>query len=158
MLAKSHEYTDPNKRKPKEMSKLYKKDKEYEKSDELIEQCYVDYCNGVSRTTIIDKLMQGQYGNKPYARSQAYKYEQAARKRLQADRAEKADEMKDLLYARYETLLNDCITLGDRFTARAILQDMAKIFLPQQPQNQTNIQVNSDNGININFGYGTNEQ
>lgn len=157
MLVTSHRETDPSKRKPKEMSKLYKKDKAYNKSDELIEKIYVDYCNGVSKSTILDKLMLGSYGNKPYGKSQAMAYELAARKRLQADRAEQAEEMKDLLYARYETLLNDAIMDGDRFTARAILQDMAKIFLPQQPQNQTNIQVNSENGININFGY-TNEE
>ena len=58
-----------------------------------------------------------------------------------------------MFYARYETVLAECMKRNDMFNARATLDSMAKIFLGIRDGNQTNIQVNSDKdgGITINF-------
>lgn len=158
MLAATHSNPDPKMREPNHRvrsMKQVKKITEYLKADELVDAVYVDFCNAESKSRILTKLQEGAYGNKPYGLAQSYEYVNAALNRIRHDKSEKAEEMRDLLYTRYETLLNDCITLGDRFTARQVLADMAKIFLPQQPT--TAIQVNQQSeGLTINFNLPTN--
>lgn len=156
-LSKTHSEPDIKKREPHrrvKALKMQKKIDDYLKADELVDAVYVDFCNAESKSRILTKLQEGAYGNKPYSLQQSYEYVNAALNRIRYDKSEKEDEMRNLLYTRYETLLNDCITLGDRFTARSVLADMAKIFLPQQPQ--TAIQVNNqgDGKIEVKFGFG----
>ena len=131
---------------------------DYNKADDLVSLVYVDICNGVSRSGVIQKLQLGEYGNKPYKARQSAYYYNAALDRFAVDTDIEAEKLRDMFYARYETILAECMKRNDMFNARATLDSMAKIFLGIRDGNQTNIQVNSDKdgGITINFGFDNN--
>ena len=131
---------------------------DYNKADDLVSLVYVDICNGVSRSDVIQKLQLGEYGNKPYKARQSAYYYNAALDRFAVDTDIEAEKLRDMFYARYETILAECMKRNDMFNARATLDSMAKIFLGIRDGNQTNIQVNSDKdgGITINFGFNNN--
>ena len=131
---------------------------DYNKADDLVSLVYVDICNGVSRSDVIQKLQLGEYGNKPYKARQSAYYYNAALDRFAVDTDIEAEKLRDMFYARYETILAECMKRNDVFNARATLDSMAKIFLGIRDGNQTNIQVNSDKdgGITINFGFDNN--
>ena len=131
---------------------------DYNKADDLVSLVYVDICNGVSRSDVIQKLQLGGYGNKPYKARQSAYYYNAALDRFAVDTDIEAEKLRDMFYARYETVLAECMKRNDMFNARATLDSMAKIFLGIRDGNQTNIQVNSDKdgGITINFGFDNN--
>lgn len=133
---------------------------DYNKADDLVSLVYVDICNGVSRSDVIQKLQLGEYGNKPYKARQSAYYYNAALDRFAVDTDIEAEKLRDMFYARYETILAECMKRNDMFNARATLDSMAKIFLGIRDGNQTNIQVNSDkeNGITINFGFNKAEE
>lgn len=130
---------------------------DYNKADDLVSLVYVDICNGVSRSDVIQKLQLGEYGNKPIKARQSAYYYNAALDRFAVDTDIEAEKLRDMFYARYETILAECMKRNDVFNARATLDSMAKIFLGVR-DNQTNIQVNSDKegGITINFGFQNN--
>lgn len=129
---------------------------DYNKADDLVSLVYVDICNGVSRSDVIQKLQLGEYGNKPIKARQSAYYYNAALDRFAVDTDIEAEKLRDMFYARYETILAECMKRNDVFNARATLDSMAKIFLGVR-DNQTNIQVNSkDGGITINFGFDNN--
>lgn len=131
---------------------------DYNKADDLVSLVYVDICNGVSRSDVIQKLQLGEYGNKPIKARQSAYYYNAALDRFAVDTDIEAEKLRDMFYARYETILAECMKRNDVFNARATLDSMAKIFLGIRDGNQTNIQVNSDKngGITINFGFDNN--
>jgi hypothetical protein len=131
---------------------------DYNKADDLVSLVYVDICNGVSRSDVIQKLQLGEYGNKPIKARQSAYYYNAALDRFAVDTDIEAEKLRDMFYARYETILAECMKRNDVFNARATLDSMAKIFLGVRDGNQTNIQVNSDKdgGITINFGFDNN--
>ena len=130
---------------------------DYNKADDLVSLVYVDICNGVSRSDVIQKLQLGEYGNKPIKARQSAYYYNAALDRFAVDTDIEAEKLRDMFYARYETILAECMKRNDMFNARATLDSMAKIFLGVR-DNQTNIQINSDKegGITINFGFDNN--
>ena len=131
---------------------------DYNKADDLVSLVYVDICNGVSRSDVIQKLQLGEYGNKPIKARQSAYYYNAALDRFAVDTDIEAEKLRDMFYARYETILAECMKRNDMFNARATLDSMAKRFLGIRDGNQTNIQVNSDKdgGITINFGFDNN--
>ena len=131
---------------------------DYNKADDLVSLVYVDICNGVSRSDVIQKLQLGEYGNKPYKARQSAYYYNAALDRFAVDTDIEMEKLKDVFYSRYETILAECMKRNDMFNARATLDSMAKIFLGIRDGNHTNIQVNSDKdgGITINFGFDNN--
>jgi hypothetical protein len=133
---------------------------DYNKADDLVSLVYVDICNGASRSDVIQKLQLGEYGNKPIKARQSAYYYNAALDRFAVDTDIEAEKLRDMFYARYETILAECMKRNDVFNARATLDSMAKIFLGVRDGNQTNIQVNSDKdgGITINFGFDNNTQ
>lgn len=149
-LAKSH--SNPNPLKRKSSSKTTKDIEKYRQVDELVDFVYVDYCNGVSRIDILEKLKHGGYeGHKALSKIQAYYYLKAAEERIAFNTYETEKGLRDVLYTRYESLLEDAIKNGDNFLAKNILDSMAKIFLPSTPN--TAIQVNSNNDkLEIKFG------
>ena len=157
-LAKSHSLPNKKDRKPKPCKTqrgLLGKYKEYYEAEEVLDQLYCDICNGVSRSDCMQKLTSGVYGKEIKPRN-ATDYYNAALERLQYNADIEAKQLRDLLYNRYETILEECMKKGDVFNARATLDSIAKIFLGVK-DNQTNIQVNSDkDGITINFGFQNN--
>lgn len=132
---------------------------DYNKADDLVSLVYVDICNGASRSDVIQKLQLGEYGNKPIKARQSAYYYNAALDRFAVDTDIEAEKLRDMFYARYETILAECMKRNDVFNARATLDSMAKIFLGVRDGNQTNIQVNnnSDGKVVVTFGFGENK-
>lgn len=160
MLAKSHGEKSKKMRKAKKTPAtkgMPTLTEDYNKADDLVSLVYVDICNGVSRSDVIQKLQLGEYGNKPYKPRQSAYYYNAALDRFAVDTDIEMEKLRDVFYSRYETILAECMKRNDLFNARATLDSMAKIFLGVR-DNQTNIQVNSDKegGITINFGFQNN--
>lgn len=160
MLAKSHGEKSKKMRKAKKTPAtkgMPTLTEDYNKADDLVSLVYVDICNGVSRSDVLQKLQLGEYGNKPYKARQSAYYYNAALDRFAVDTDIEMEKLKDVFYSRYETILAECMKRNDLFNARATLDSMAKIFLGIR-DNQTNIQVNSDKegGITINFGFQNN--
>ena len=160
MLAKSHGEKSKKMRKAKKSPTtkgMPTLTEDYNKADDLVSLVYVDICNGVSRSDVLQKLQLGEYGNKPYKQRQSAYYYNAALDRFAVDTDIEMEKLKDVFYSRYETILAECMKRNDLFNARATLDSMAKIFLGIR-DNQTNIQVNSDKegGITINFGFQNN--
>lgn len=161
MLAKTHGNTSKKlrkaKRTPANDGRMPTLTDAYNAADDLVSLVYVDICNGVSRSDVLQKLQLGQYGNKPYKARQSAYYYNAALDRFAVDTDVEMEKLRDMFYARYETILAECMEKGDVFNARATLDSMAKIFLGIR-DNQTNIQVNGkDGGISINFGFQNND-
>lgn len=161
MLAKTHGEKSKKERKAKKTpakNGMPTLTEDYNKADDLVSLVYVDICNGVSRSDVIQKLQLGEYGNKPIKARQSAYYYNAALDRFAVDTDIEAEKLRDMFYARYETILAECMKRNDVFNARATLDSMAKIFLGVRDGNQTNIQVNSDKdgGITINFGFDNN--
>ena len=128
----------------------------YNKADALVEQCYCDIANGVSRSVVIDKITKGVYDGmeRPLAARTAANYYNAALDRFAVDTDTEAEKLRDMFYGRYEALLEEAVKKGDIYNARGILDSMAKIFLGVDKQ-QTNILINSDKegGVTVNFGF-----
>ena len=162
MLAKTHGEKSKKERKakktPAKNGGMPTLTEDYNKADDLVSLVYVDICNGVSRSDVIQKLQERMYGNKPIKARQSAYYYNAALDRFAVDTDIEAEKLRDMFYARYETILAECMKRNDMFNARATLDSMAKIFLGVRDGNQTNIQVNSDKdgGITINFGFQNN--
>ena len=162
MLAKSHGESSKKDRKakktPAKNGRMPTLTEDYNKADDLVSLVYVDICNGVSRSDVIQKLQLGEYGNKPYKQRQSAYYYNAALDRFAVDTDIEMAKLKDMFYGRYESILAECMKNGDVYNARATLDSMAKIFLGVK-DNQTNIQVNNNKeGITINFGFGNNNE
>ena len=154
-LAASHNLPNKKDRKvkitktPKGYIKLSTK---YQEAEDVIDQVYTDICNGVSRFDCLQKLQRGAYG-KEVKKRQANYYYSAAFDRLAINTDIEAEKLRNLLYTRYETLLEEAVKRNDIFNARGVLDSMAKIFLGVR-ENQTNIQLNNNSdGITINFGF-----
>lgn len=124
----------------------------YDRTERVCDAIYVDITNGVSRSDCIQKLMEGMYDNNPVKRRQAAFYYDAALERFTVDTDIEQEKLKNIFYTRYESLLADAIEAGDRNAARAILDSMAKLFLDVEKKN-TNIQINSNDKIEISFGF-----
>ena len=157
-LAESHSSPNKKDRKPSAvvLGKRYispaKRNEKYEEVENVIDQVYADICNGVSKFDCMQKLQKGVYG-KELTKRNAYEYYNAAFDRLAVNSDIEAEKLRNLLYSRYETLLEECVNKGDMYNARGVLDSMAKIFLGVR-ENQTNIQLNNNtDGITINFGF-----
>lgn len=159
MLAKSHGEKSKKMRKAKKTPTtkgMPTLTEDYNKADDLVSLVYVDICNGVSRSDVLQKLQLGEYGNKPYKARQSAYYYNAALDRFAVDTDIEMEKLKDVFYSRYETILAECMKRNDLFNARATLDSMAKIFLGMDKQ-QNNIQINNNKeGVVIRFGFAKN--
>lgn len=125
----------------------------YNKTEALLELVYVDICNGVSRRDCQKKLTDGAYGNKPISYRQAQSYYTAALDQIAQNTDIEHKRLKDVLWSRYESLLETAVKKDDLYNARGILDSMAKIFGLEQKTPTTAIQINGgDEKIVVNFG------
>ena len=129
----------------------------YNKADALVEQCYCDIANGVSRSVVIDKITKGVYDGmeRPLAARTAAYYYNAALDRFAVDTDIEAEKLRKMFYGRYEALLEEAVKKGDIYNARGILDSMSRIFGIERKEPQTAIQINSDKegGVTVNFGF-----
>lgn len=151
-LAKSHSNAKKKDRKALPNRKGDVNIDAYDRTERVIDSIYVDITNGISRSDCIQKVMEGMYDNKPLSKRQATFYYDAAIERFTVDTDIEHEKLKNVFYTRYESLLADAIESGDRNGARAILDSMAKLFLDSEKKN-TNIQINSNDKIEISFGF-----
>ena len=125
----------------------------YNKTEELLELVYTDVCNGVSRRDCQKKLTEGAYGNKPISQQQARAYYTAVLDQISQNTDIEHKRLKDVLWSRYEALLETAVKKDDLYNARGILDSMAKIFGLEQKTPTTAIQINGgDEKIVVNFG------
>lgn len=127
----------------------------FNNADDILDLVYVDICNGVARSDITQKLMNGFY--EPQKRgmkyNQAAEYYNCALDRMHYNTDVEHARLKDIFYTRYESLLETAIKKDDIYNAKGILDSMAKIFLGMDKQ-QNNIQINNNSdGITIKFGF-----
>ena len=127
----------------------------FNNADDVLDEVYVDICNGVARSDITQKLMKGLY--EPQKRGMTYRtaneYYNCALDRMHYNTDVEHARLKDIFYNRYESLLETAIKKGDVFNAKGVLDSMAKIFLGMDKQ-QNNIQINNNkDGITIHFGF-----
>lgn len=132
----------------------------FNNADDVLDEVYVDICNGVSRSDITQKLMKGLY--EPQKRGMTYRtaneYYNCALDRMHYNTDVEHARLKDIFYNRYESLLETAIKKGDIFNARGILDSMAKTFLGSDKE-KNKIEINSNNGeVVIKFGFNDNEQ
>lgn len=127
----------------------------FNNADDIVDEVYVDICNGVARSDITQKLMKGLY--EPQKRGMSYRtanaYYNTALDRMHYNTDVEHARLKDIFYNRYESLLETAIKKGDVFNAKGVLDSMAKIFLGMD-KTQNNIQINNNkDGITIHFGF-----
>jgi hypothetical protein len=132
----------------------------FNNADDILDEVYVDICNGVSRSDITQKLMKGFYEpqKKGLTYRQAQEYYNCALDRMHYNTDVEHARLKDIFYNRYESLLEAAVKKNDISNARAVLDSMAKIFLGMD-KTQNNIQINSneDGKVIINFGFADEE-
>lgn len=131
----------------------------FNNADDVLDEVYVDICNGVSRSDITQKLMKGLY--EPQKRGMTYRtaneYYNCALDRMHYNTDVEHARLKDIFYNRYESLLETAIKKGDIFNARGILDSMAKTFLGTDKE-KNKIEINSNNGeVVIKFGFNDND-
>lgn len=127
-------------------------------ADDILDEVYVDICNGVSRSDITQKLMKRMYTpqKREMTYRQAQEYYNCALDRMHYNTDLEHAELKDIFYNRYEALLETAVKKGDIFNAKGILDSMAKIFLGMD-KHQNNIQINNNKeGVVIRFGFAKN--
>ena len=135
----------------------------FNRTDDILDEVYVDICNGVARCDITQKLMNGMYENqngqtKKLTYRTANEYYNTALDRMHFNTDIEHQRLKDLFYTRYESLLETAIRKDDIFNAKGILDSMAKIFLGMDKQ-QNNIQINNNKeGITIKFGFSNGDE
>ena len=133
----------------------------YNKADALVEQCYCDIANGVSRSVVIDKITKGAYDGmeRPLAARTAANYYNAALDRFAVDTDIEAERLRKMFYGRYEALLEEAVKKGDLYNARGILDSMSRIFGIERKTPDTAIMINSDKegGVTVNFGFKSDE-
>lgn len=130
----------------------------FNNADNVIDDVYVDICNGVARSDITQKLVNGKYESQTAQQSKmtyrtANEYYNTALDRMHFNTDVEHHRLKDIFYNRYEKLLEKAVKKGDLANAKGILDSMAKIFLGMDKQ-QNNIQINNNKeGITIKFGF-----
>lgn len=138
----------------------------FNRTDDILDEVYVDICNGVARTDITQKLINGMYENqngqqKKMTYRTANEYYNCALDRMHFNTDIEHQRLKDIFYTRYESLLETAIKKNDIFNAKGILDSMAKIFLVGDMKNTNNakVEVNTkDSKVTISFGFTKDEE
>lgn len=128
----------------------------FNNADDIIDDVYVDIANGVSRSDITQKLVNGLYSSqqKNMSYRQALEYWNTALERMHYNKDIELDKLRDVFYTRYESLFEEAVKNNDIYNAKAILDSMSKIFGIENKSPQNAIQINNggDDKIVINFG------
>lgn len=153
-ISPKHSLTKKKERRISSVEGIARKEVEmFNSADTIVELVYTDICNGVSRRDCQKKLTLGEYGNKPISTRQAQYYYKAALDQLAENTDIEAKRLKDVLWSRYESILETAIKKDDIYNAKGILDSMAKIFGLEQKTPTTAIQINGgDEKIVVNFG------
>ena len=141
--------------------KSYRSMKRWMKADEMVTEIYVDLCNGLTKSDIVEKVTQGLYENqsKPLSVRSASDYLDAAYRRMQYDFESQAEELRAELYAKLMTIYADSIKANDRYNALQTIDRIMKLTGVAQDKPTNNVLVNATKeGITINFGFNKEEK
>lgn len=144
----------------KSLSKLANKHvkyKDYEYVEDMLSLIICDIINGIQRNDIIKKLENQLYEGQrqPYAYKTAQMYYYTAMERIREDRETQLEELKDKLYSQYYSLYADAVKTNNTFAAKSVLDSIAKVFINDNRKNVDVTVDNSNDKINISFGFNT---
>ena len=131
----------------------------WSKIDSIIDEMYSDAANGMLKSEIVAKLMNGLYKNQngtPMKRRNADYYYAAMLGRMKEDFADRKDEILDRLYVNYYNVYADAIEYGDRISAIKALDGLAKLMGVGGVTNAIQINGSKDGDVNISFGFQNN--
>ena len=131
--------------------------KRFDDADHVVDMIYCDIANGVSKSDCLRRIQEGYYGNKPLKKRMSQYYYNAALDRFAIDADIEAERLRQVLFGRYESLLEQSIKNNDMYNARGILDSMARIFGVEKHGPQTAVQINgggNDGSVVVNFGFG----
>ena len=155
MISESHINPVLDDRKPKRGKRVSQKQlDEYDRVQRLIEEIVVDLTNGVMRSEIFNKFRDRLYENlseKNIGERQIQNYIKAAWEIIKEDRIEKIQELRDLLFTQYMSQYNEATMSGNVLAAKACLDSIAKIFLPDEKTLNLNAKVEGDITIDFNL-------
>ena len=127
------------------------------KADKVVDEVYVDLCNGFTKSDVIQKLTEGLYSpqeGKGIGERTAFDYLNAAMQRMAYDYEKDAEQLRADLYTKLTSVYQDAVEHNDRYNAIGALQTLMKLTGVALDKPQNNIQVNaSKEGISINFGF-----
>ena len=127
---------------------------EWNRVQRLIEEVHADLVNGVLRSDIFRKFHERQYDNlsqKDIGDRQIQKYIQAAQELIRFDRIERVDELRELLFSQYMQQYAEATAMGNPVAAKAVLDSIAKIFLPDEKTLNLQATINGDLEIDFNL-------
>lgn len=128
--------------------------KEYNRVEDLLDECTCDLINGKSKSDIIIKLESGLYENqhKKVSHKTALEYYNCILSRLQIDEPEK-DKAKNIFYSMYLNLYREQMEMGNHIGAKATLDSMVKLMGLDKPTNAILINSDKEGGVTVNFGF-----
>lgn len=127
------------------------------RADKIVDEIYVDLCNGLTKSDVIQKMSEGLYENqngKGIKERTAIDYLNAAQQRMAYDFESQAEEMRADLYTKLLSVYADAVQKNDRYNAIQAVQTIMKLTGVALDKPQNNIQVNANKeGIQISFGF-----
>ncbi len=127
------------------------------KADKIIDEIYVDLCNGLTKSDVVQKMAEGLYENqngKGIGERTALEYLKAALQRMAYNFESQAEEMRVDLYNKLISVYADAVQKGDRYNAIQAVNTIMKLTGVALDKPQTNIQLNANSdGVTINFGF-----
>lgn len=133
--------------------------KEFDRVEKVLDEVTCDVVNGLPKSDIMLKLMNGEYENqnKGVHEDRAREYYNAVMSRMELDNDGQIENARNVFSSMYLNLYKECLEIGNHIGAKAALDSLVKLMGLDKPTNQTNIQVNnSSQGLTINFGINDN--
>ena len=131
------------------------------RADKIVDEVYVDLCNGLTKSDVIQKMAEGLYEHqdgKGIKERTALDYLKAAMQRMAYDYEKDAEQLRADLYTKLTAVYADAVEHNDRYNAINALQTLMKLTGVAMDKQQNNIQVNANkDGITINFGFNKEE-
>lgn len=132
------------------------------KADKIVDEVYVDLCNGFTKSDVVQKMVEGLYkpqAGKGIGERTAGDYLKAAMQRMAYDYEKDAEQLRADLYTKLTSVYQDAVEHNDRYNAIGALQTLMKLTGVALDKPQNNIQINANkDGININFGFKKEEE
>jgi len=133
-----------------------KQSKQWLAADEMVTEVYVDLCNGLVKSEIIEKITKGLYEHqkRPLSVRSAGDYLDAAYRRMAYDFESQAEQMRADLYSKLMTIYHDAIEAGDRSNAIQVIDRIMKLTGCAADKPTTAVQINNTaEGVTISFGF-----
>lgn len=127
----------------------------FRKGEEILADIYADHANGLTRSEIKSKLLNGLYQaqqGKGVKDAMACAYLRAVDERIRQDFDNSRGEMAHKIALNYYNIYQDAMENGDRLNANKALDGLAKLVGLGQPNTAILIN-NTQSGLTVNFGF-----